>query len=189
MPTVALRRLALLAMALCCLAGPSWAQRVGEQLLAPIPPTFKLAAQPQYTGVTIKVYLPANETTQDWTEQITVQVFRDKGGGGDPMDALRTIEKTWLASCKESKPIHILAGKTNGYATASMLLLCPLIAAIGKPEAGMLHVIRGNDHFYLVQKNARYIPSHEQVTEMVRYMATVSLCDDRGADHPCPARR
>lgn len=182
-------RLVLVAAMLCGLAGPLRAQPATEHLLAPIPPTFELAAQPQHDGMTIKVYLPAGETTQNWTEQIVVQVILNKGGVGDPVGLLRTIEKGWIETCKQSTPEKILPGTTNGYPTATMLLACPRSAVTGKAETGLLHAIQGGDNFYLVQKNARYVPSQDQLREMMRYMATVSLCDDRSADHPCPNRQ
>jgi hypothetical protein len=183
---IKLRGLVSLAAVLCGLAAPSQAQPATEQLIAPIPPTFKLAGRVPHDGAKVQVFLPANETIENWSEEIVVIVYPNKGSLSDPMAILRSIEKTWIEACKESKPISILPGKSNGYATATMLVQCPLLAVTGKPEAGLVHAIKGNDNLYIIQKNARYLPTHDQVKEMVRYMGTVRVCDSRAPDHPCP---
>jgi hypothetical protein len=178
-------RLLLLAAVFCGLAAPLHAQPAAERLIAPIPPTFKLAGEPAHNGAKIQVFLPANETIDNWSEQIATTIYVNKGQA-DPAAVLRSIEKTWIAACKDSDPITILPGKTNGYMTATMLMQCPKFANTGKPEAGFVHAIAGNDHFYLVQKSAHTVFDRDRIKEMIRYMGTVTVCDGRTPDHPCP---
>lgn len=166
----------------------SQAQPAGERLIAPIPSTFKLVGQVPHDGAKIEVFVPANETIENWSEQITTQVRFNMASRTDLTALLHVIEQKWIEACKESPPITILPGKTNGYATASMLMQCPRLPSTGKPEASLVHAIKGTDNLYLIQKNTRIPLDRDRVKEMVRYMGTVTVCDSRTSEHPCPAR-
>ena len=179
--------LVILTAVLCGLAAPSRAQpaqSTGEQLIAPIPPEFKFAGRLPRDGAQIRVYFPVNQTEEDWTEQLVTMIYLNQRSG-DPVSVLHAMEKAWKEACKDSDPIKILPGKTNGYTTATTLLKCPLMPATGKPETGLVHVIKGNDNTYLVQRNARHLFKPDEVKQLIRYMGTVAVCDSRTPDHPC----
>lgn len=184
-----MRRLTILAfLLLASTARLSYAQPAGERLIVPIPAAFKPAGQVPHDGAKIELFVPANETIENWSEQIATQVRFNMASRTDLTALLHVIEKKWIEACKESPPITILPGKTNGYATGSMLMQCPRLPSTGKPEASLVHAIKGTDNLYLIQKNTRTPLDRERVKEMVRYMGTVTVCDSRAPDHPCPAR-
>lgn len=186
--TVRLAHLALLAATLCGLAGPSRAQSTVEHLVAPIPPEFKYAGQPAHPRAKILIYLPAGQTIEAWTEQLTVTTYANQRNG-DPVAAARSIDNQWRGTCKEAEPATILPGRSNGYATATLLLKCPLLSDTGKSEASLTHLIQGSDNFYMLQRNTRYQPSADRIKQMIRYMGSVKVCDDRAPEHPCPTRQ
>ena len=90
-------RLLVLAAALCGLAEPSLAQAANEQLIALIPPDFKFAGQLPRDDVKMQVFVPANETIQNWSEQIVTQV-RPNPQSVDAVEVLHSIEKLWIAT-------------------------------------------------------------------------------------------
>ena len=184
-----IRRVTVLAILLLASAAlPSHAQPAGERLIVPIPPTFKLAGQIPHDGATIEVFVPANETMENWSEQIATQVRFNMAARTDLVALLHVVEQIWMDDCKESPPITILPVKTNGYATATMLMQCPRLASTGKPEGSLFHAIKGTDNLYLVQKNTRTVLDRDKIKEMVRYMGTVTVCDSRTPEHPCLAK-
>jgi hypothetical protein len=178
--------LLVLAAALCFLAGPTQAQAADEHLVAPIPPEFTFAGQPAHPRAKIMVYLPAGQAIETWTEQLIVTTYANQRGA-DPAGAARAIDATWRKACKEAEPATILAGKSNGYATATLLLKCAQLSGTDKPEASLTHLIAGTDNFYMIQRNTRHLPAADEIKQMIRYMGTVKACDDRAPDHPCPA--
>ena len=177
--------LLLLATALSSLAGSAPAQAPGESLIAPIPAGFEYAGQMVVKGSTLKIYRPPGQTNKNWSDQIVLQTTPTKVGG-EPVGLLHAMEKPYADACKEHAPITILPGKTNGYATATTLFKCPAVADTGKPETALMHAIGGVDALYLVQQTVRYVPAPEQLKQMIAYLGTMSLCDSRTAEHPCP---
>lgn len=186
--TLETRSLAAVAVALCCLAGPTQAQSAAEHLLAPIPPEFAYAGQPPHPRAKIQVYLPTGQTIEGWKDQLAVTTYPNQRGA-DPMAAAQSIDAVWRKNCPSAEPATILPGRSNGYATATFLLKCPQLPATGKPETGLTHLIAGGDNFYMIQRNTRYLPTADQIKQEIRYMGSVKVCDDRSPDHPCPANR
>jgi hypothetical protein len=172
--------------ALCFLAGSAQAQSTAEHLIAPIPPEFKYAGQPAHPRAKIQIYLPAGQTIEKWTEQLTVMTYADQHNA-DPAAVARSIDAAWRKTCAAAEPAKILPGKSNGYATATLLLTCPRLPTTDKPETGLTHLIAGADNFYMIQRNTRHLSSPDETKQMIRYMATVKVCDGRTPDHPCPA--
>ncbi len=88
----------------------SQAQPAGERLIAPIPSTLKLAGQVPHDGAKIEMFVPANETIENWSEQIATQVRFNMASRTDLTALLHVIEQKWIEACKESPPITILPG-------------------------------------------------------------------------------
>ena len=164
--------------------GPSQAQFVGEDLLVTLPQGFKVGFQDSRNGMNMQEWVPANETVQNWTEMVTVQIFL-KRADLDPVQFLATMATQWAGACKGSTATPAVTGKANGYASATMLLRCPLLAASGKPETAMIKAIKGADSFYVIQRAARSAPGEPQLAQLKAYLDTVSVCDSRSPAHPC----
>ncbi|MBI3199024.1 MAG: hypothetical protein HYZ40_16260, partial [Rhodospirillales bacterium] len=127
-----------LAVALSLAAAPLPAQAPfkGENLLVTMPPGFKMAFNDSRNGMNMQEWVPANETVQNWTEMVTVQVFLRRTDI-DPAQYLATMQKQWAGACKGSTGTAVTTGKVNGFAASSTLLRCPLLASSGKPETTM----------------------------------------------------
>jgi hypothetical protein len=167
------------------LATPAYAQFQGENLLVSPPPGFKVGFQDSRGGVSIQEWVPQGETVQNWSEMVTVQLFRNRPDL-EPRAMLDTIQRGWLKACAGSTPAPIVAGKANGYETGSMVLRCPLNGETGKPETTAFRAIRGRDSFYMVQRAVRSVPDASRLERMESSLAGVSVCDTRSAQSPCP---
>ena len=167
------------------LSSVAQAQFAGENLLVGPPPGFKLGFQESRGGVSIQEWVPDGETVQNWSEMVTVQLFQNRRDL-DPRAMLDTIQRGWLKACKGSAPAPIVAVKTNGYDGATMVLRCPLNGETGKPETTAFRAIRGRDSFYMVQRAVRSVPDASRLERIENYLASVSVCDTRSAQSPCP---
>ena len=169
---------------LLCLGAIAQAQLKDENLLVAMPAGFKVGYQGSANGILMQEWVPANETVQNWTEMVTVQVFLNRKDL-DPAQFLVTMEKQWVGACKGSTATPTVTSQANGYPSATTLLRCPLLAASGKPETTMLKAIKGNDSFYLVQRAVRSLPTPAQLERTKQYLDGVSVCDTRRPAHPC----
>lgn len=169
---------------LLCLGATAHAQLKNENLLVGLPQGFKVGFSDLRNGMNMQEWVPANETVQNWTEMVTVQVFLNRKDL-EPAQFLAAIEKQWAAACKGSAATPASTGKANGYTSATMLLRCPLLASSGKPETTMMKAIKGNDSFYLVQRAIRGVPTPAQLERTKLYLDGVSVCDTRRPAHPC----
>jgi len=183
MPT-RVRSAAVAFAALLCLGAAAHAQLKNENLLVGLPQGFKVGFNDSRNGMNMQEWVPVNETVQNWTEMVTVQIFLNRADI-DPVQFLATMEKQWATACKGSTATPAVAGKVNGYTSATRLFRCPLLASSGKPETTMMKAIKGNDSFYLVQRAVRAAPTPAQLEQTKAYLDGVSVCDTRLPAHPC----
>lgn len=169
---------------LLCFGTAATAQLKNENLLVGLPQGFKVGFSDSRNGMNIQEWVPSNETVQNWTEMVTVQVFLNRTDL-DPVKFLTTLQQQWAGACKGSNATPVATGRVNGYLSASMLLRCPLLTSTGKPETTMVKTIKGNDSFYVVQRAVRAIPTSAQLEQTKKYLDGVSLCDTRLPAHPC----
>ncbi len=174
-----------LALLLCMAAAPTRAQFVGENLLVTVPSSFKLGYEGSRPDMNMQEWIPSNETVENWSEMVTIQVFL-QATGLDPVQSLVTLQKLWVGACKGGTVTSATTSKTSGYAAATTLLRCPLLASSGKPETTMVKAIKGNDSFYVVQTAARSVPDEASLAQMKQYLEKVSVCDSRLPARPCP---
>jgi hypothetical protein len=165
--------------------GAARAQIVDESLLAPMPPGFQVGWQGTPNGTVMQQWIPEKETMETWSKMASVQLFPGNAGYA-PQIFLGALSQRWKMACQETRVTNTEIGQVNGYPAASLRLQCPLVAGTGKPELAMLQSIQGKDSFYLVQRVVRFEPTDDQVAKMLEYMATVTVCDPRSPEHPCP---
>lgn len=178
-------RSAVLGLALLlCLGTAASAQLKNENLLVSLPQGFKVGFSDSRNGMNMQEWVPSNETVQNWTEMVTVQVFLNRTDL-DPVKFLATLQQQWAGACKGSVATPVATSRVNGYPSASMLLRCPLLERTGKPETTMVKTIRGNDSFYVVQRAIRAVPTPVQLEQTKKYLDGVGLCDTRLPAHPC----
>lgn len=174
-----------LALCLLLLASPAFAFE-GENLLAELPPGYKIDfQQKKKNSIQITEMVPANESVQNWTEMLTVQVFN--GMKGTTPDQFRArMEKLWSGSCANALTRPIATTVEKGYPIAVWMMFCPTNKETGKPESTWFKAIQGQDSFYVVQKAFKFDPSSEQVVKWTLYLKKVAVCDTRVRERACP---
>jgi hypothetical protein len=185
MRTVPFWSSAVAVAALLCLGAAAHAQLKDENLLIGLPQGFKVGFSDSRNGMNMQEWVPVNESVQNWTEMVTVQIFLNRKDL-DPAQFLANMEKQWATACTGSTATPTVTGKTNGYSSATRLFRCPLLASSGKPETTVMKAIKGNDSFYLVQRAVRAAATPEQLEQTKQYLERVSLCDSRSTASPCP---
>jgi hypothetical protein len=103
------------------------------------------------------------------------------------MGYLQDEDEPAEAACPKSESRPVAKGEENGYPPMVWLLNCPLNKATGKPEITWFKAIQGNDSFYIVQVAFKAWPSKEQITQWMRYLKDVTVCDTRLPDRACAA--
>lgn len=174
----------VIAAVLSLAAATSHAQLKNENLLVAMPDGFKVGHSASRNGMDMQEWVPSGETVQDWTEMVTVQVFRNRPDI-DPGRYQAEMSKLWARACPGAIVGPVVTGITNGYPSASLLLRCPLLASTGKPEVAAIKAIKGRDSFYVVQRAVRTEPAPAKLDQMKQYLDRVSVCDTRLADRPC----
>jgi hypothetical protein len=156
-----------------------------ENLLVTVPPGYKVGFSDTKPNMLMNEFVPDKETVENWTEMVTVQVFR--GLKTTPQEFMDDMDKRWRTGCPTAEEPHTVAAvPENGYPTLVWLLLCPKNPQSGKPEITWFKAVQGNDAFYLVQKAFKFEPSKEQITRWMSYLRKISVCDSRIAERACP---
>lgn len=156
-----------------------------ENLLLSPPKDFKIGYQATRDKGLITEWVPGAETVEDWTQMLTVQVFR--GATVDAATFLQDVGKRYMNDCPGTTAKGIFTGQVNGYVVSMLLLKCPKNPRTGKPETTAFRVIKGKDALYSVQRAWRAVPSDQEVDDVMHALAKVTVCDTRAPEHPCPS--
>jgi hypothetical protein len=178
-----LARTLLAAGLLSFAAFPAAAEFVDETLLVNVPAGYKIGFRDRDKNELVNEMVPDNETVNDWTEMVTVQIFYNLKVTPESFRA--SGEKFWAETCAGSAFNTVAKGIENGYPALVWMQSCPLNSQTGKPEITWFKAIQGNDSFYVVQKAFKFEPSKEQVVEWTRYLKKVAVCDTRLPERPC----
>ena len=184
-----IRRLKAAALSLAALVSAGAASAAGfqdENLLVSIPQGFELGDQGQSgPGSDIAEYIPKGETVNDWSRMVTVQVFHNLKAF-DPDRFAEVIRTRGPASCPGEDGVLVKRGREHGYAFSIWLFTCPLNPQTGKPETFYNKLISGADALYSVQYSFRSALNRDAAPSTVSFLDSVSVCDTRLADRPCP---
>ena len=178
--------LRLICLILLCSGGTvTGAQALqAENLLFSPPAEFKVGYHSEQGQQMLTEFVPQAQTVEDWTEMVTVQVYRGMSvsSGG----FLQNVGGRYVAACQGTTNSGIKTGKTNGYAVSMLVLSCPNNPSTGKPETTAFRVIKGSDAVYSVQHAWRSTVSDIDMAKFMRDLGTATVCDMRSSDHPCP---
>jgi len=156
-----------------------------EKLLVEVPSGFKIDFQAEQNNMRIQEMVPQNESVNDWTTLVTVQIFLGMTYT-TPEQYQETLTQSWFEACGNSESHPVANGTENGYNFVLWQLFCPLNPTTQKVEYAYLKAILGNDSFYLVQVAFRYEPSPDDVTQWMNYLKGVHVCDSRIPERACP---
>lgn len=197
-PTLAAALAGLATMAAACAptTPPGGTGISGEQLLVSLPPGDWVVGHSEARGdQMITEYVPRGQTVEDWSEMLTVQIFR-----GDPTPALAFLERMKAVADREQPcdvtDFHMMGSrKVNGYDGSRAQLYCDRNKRSGKGETAIIQALRGRDSLYVVQRAWRGQPftakavswTREQSLAWHTHLNTVSVCDSRDPARPaCP---
>ncbi len=156
-----------------------------ENLLAGVPPGFKIDFQGQENNFVISEMVPEGESINNWTTLITVEIFLGETNT-TPEEYQQTLTERWFGACENSETYPIAEGVENGYNFVLWQLYCPLNRSTQTLEYTFLKAIQGNDSFYVVQVAFRHEPSDEEITQWMNYLKDVQVCDSRIPERACP---
>ena len=156
-----------------------------ENLLVVVPPGFKIDYQAEQGDMIINEMVPQNESVNDWTILVTVQIFLGEKNN-TPEQFQENLTQSWFNACQNSESYPVADGVENGYDFVLWMLYCPLNPSTQQVEYAYIKAIRGNDSFYDVQVAFRYEPSDEDVTHWMNYLRDVTVCDSRITERACP---
>lgn len=156
-----------------------------ENLLAAIPPGFKIDYEAEQDNMIINEMVPQNQSVNDWTTLVTVQIFMGEKNT-TPEQFQENLTQSWLNACQNSETYPVTDGVENGYDFVLWMLYCPLNPSTQQVEYAYVKAIQGNDSFYDVQVAFRYEPSDEDVTYWMNYLRDVIVCDSRIVEQSCP---
>jgi len=160
-------------------------QLENENLLAGLPDGFKVGNQASQDNQSITEMVAEGETVEDWTTMVTVQLYLGETNT-TPQQAQDTLTNGWFNACENSETYPVADGTENGYNFVLWQLYCPLNPATQKVEYTYMKAIQGNDSFYLVQVAFRHDPSNDEITQWIKYLKDVQVCDSRIAEQACP---
>ncbi len=158
-----------------------------ENLLFSPPKDFKIGFQWSHDNRSMTEFVPSSETVDDWSEILTVQIYRH--ATVDAATVLQGVGKRYTDACPgtTAEKGGLFTGTVNGYVVSMLLLKCPRNPSSGKPETTAFRVIKGNDALYSVQHAWRSAASDQQLADAMRALAKVVVCDTRAQEHPCPS--
>ncbi len=174
-----------LGLGMALAVSPCRAELRDENILAKLPTGFKIDFQQRNKTMLISEMVPVKQSVKNWTEMVTVQVFY--GLMVTPEQFKARIEKELATACPGAESHPVAEGAENGYPSLVWLQNCPINKATGKPEITWFKAIQGNDSFYVAQVAFKAWPSKEQVTQWMRYLKDVTVCDTRLPDRACAA--
>jgi hypothetical protein len=166
-------------MLIGCTAGVALGQSSidAENLLLSPARDFKIGFQSNHDNRLMTEWVPAAETVEDWTQMLTVQIYR--GAKVDAATFLQGVGKRYMDACPGTSAKGIYTGQVNGYVVSMLLLKCPKNPGTGKPGTTAFRVIKGKDALYSVQRAWRAVLSDQDVDDVMHTLAKVTVCDTR----------
>ena len=172
-------------VAIIALPNIACADLENENLLAPLPPGYKVDFQHKDSNSLMMEMVPVNESVKNWTEMVTVQIMY-KLKHVAPEQFKSRMEQMWSGACPGSQSKQIAQGLERGLPSVMWVLFCPMNGTTGKPENTWFRGIQGADSFYLVQKAYKFTPSKDQESKWIGFLQGASVCDSRVPERACP---
>lgn len=155
-----------------------------ENLLATVPPGYKVGYTAHNERTQLTEFVPNGETVDDWSDMITIRI--DHNLRADPDAYSKKLGTLWKKSCPGGESQKVTSGNENGYPFALWIYVCSLNPETGKPETMTMKTIAGDDSFYQAQVASRKAADADVVRTAAEYLRTVSVCDTRKTDRACP---
>jgi hypothetical protein len=157
-----------------------------ETLLQPLPSGFKQGWATSRDGMDMSEFVIPPETVEKWSRLITTQVFHGKGDTPSSV-FIQGWGGRMSAACPGLTHGQLVTGHRNGYTLSFVEANCPKNPATNRPERIYIEVFQGKDALYSVQSAFRYEPSSAEVNDTLAFLQSITVCDTRLPERPCPS--
>ncbi|MEQ8234516.1 MAG: hypothetical protein RLW61_06395 [Gammaproteobacteria bacterium] len=164
----------------------------GEQLLFAKPEGWHEVFSEVEDNLTTNEYVPKDQTAENWTEMVTVQVVFGMADAS-PDGVLSRIVRHLEEGCPGFSAQPIELGGTGDYPTLAVMLMCPKNPDSGRGDFILVRGIAGEESFYILQKAWRVPPfapdspppvSLEERKFWLGYLAYLTVCDPSKGNCP-----
>ncbi len=203
-----IRFVAIAAIGLCGVAGMAFAQPEngetwsaepgGDELVVIPPPGWKPVRQSRTAELYELMYVPGDQSENDWTESMNAQIFVDLARNRpmlSPVDFVENILRFYRRSCEGAGGSPASSFEDRGYPAAVRLVSCPRQKGQELGSFSMVKVIRGAVSVFVLNRTWRgpaFQPdmspvAQEAIDEWAEFLDRAWLCNRREASKPCPA--
>ncbi len=189
-----MRRRAALTAILALLPGLALAALQGENLLVPpMPAGWQKSYGGSGNGINMVAYVPANETADVWTQQITIAVYAGRKDV-NPQGLKQIIANGLGQNCEALHVTDLGTGSISGLPAARWATFCSKLKQLDRGEITYYVSIGGHSHLFLVQRTwrgAAFDVAKPPVTEATlqeweKYFDQIGVCDSADPTRPCP---
>jgi len=164
-----------------------------ERLSMPLFPSGWVEARTQHGKIEIVEYVPEGQTSENWQEKITLEVYYELNSM--PLDALqrRALAQT-RDSCDGVIEGKFQTGMNNGYPAAFWTMGCKALKGTSVGETRYTKAVQGGLTLYMLSRAWRtpvygdegpQIPPRSTEDAMA-FLTTAVVCVPNNAEHPCP---
>ena len=156
-----------------------------ENILLPVPAGFKMGSRAEDSKKLLAEFVPNDESVDHWSTMITEIILRGNSLA-DPEVFQSKMQSDWKNACPGGEGHPLSNSMENGYRVSYWGFNCPLNPKTNSNEFMVRKVIIGADALYEVQFAYRKTVTAELTQSAISYLHTVTVCDTRTRDHPCP---
>ncbi len=150
-----------------------------------IPQNFVLSYKTLSGNMELKEYVPKGETSDNWTEMITIQTY---------LGMVQTSPKKYASLIKGMGKrvcpgIKSTVGEStiqNGYKVYNWKQVCQLNPNTNRVEATLIKAIAGYENFYTIQKAWAYYPNEKETLTWQHFLNSTLVCDTGVPGRACP---
>lgn len=168
----------------------------GDSLVMRAPEGWVPAHEDRSEALYELVFLPADQTLDDWQQKLTIQAFLNltkRRPELSPADFAENLARHWNQSCDRFGASPISAFQERGYATAVRLLFCPRNRGGQVGSVSMIKIMQGRASMYMFERSWRgpaypvaSLPvEQDSLDEWAEFLAATTLCNPDNADAPC----
>ncbi len=159
-----------------CSSTPKLPPAETEQLLYSIPENYVLGYQIKESNMLLMEFIPKGETSENWTEMITLQTFYGLDNM-TPKEYAARVKKAGASVCPGIKSTLGKETLDNGYQAYSWKQVCDLNPNTKREEATLLKAIAGRRNLYVIQKAWGYYPDQKETQIWSEYIKNTILCN------------
>jgi len=175
---------------------PAWAQNTPpEHVLARYPAQWVAQAPVRQDKLTVLQMLPPGQTPQDYTESIILERYDEEHQA--PKEYVTSRAEASRRACDGMLSSTVDESPVNAYKAASIQFTCTKSHRNGKSGVMFVIALAGRDALHVISRvwTGPPVAANQMVpipdttlAEWAAFVKTITLCDTRDVQHPCPVR-